>query len=244
MEPTVLACGDCALVLQIGETVDAAANARVIALAGAVEAARDEGALDGLVDIVPTYRSLLVRYDPERIQGAALERALLGIARRPAGGGAAGRLWVVPCLYGGAVGQDLEDLARMKGLTVEELIALHSGAEYRVYMIGFAPGFAYLGGLPEILHTPRLPKPRQNIARGAVGIGGQQGNINSVAGPSGWRFLGWTPVRTFDPAGPAPFLLRAGDRVRFRPVDEAEARDLDARAAAGEAIVAPQECPA
>ena len=128
----------------------------------------------------------------------------------------------------------------MKGLSPQEVIALHSGAEYRIYMIGFAPGFAYLGGLPEILHTPRLPKPRQNIPAGAIGIGGQQGNINSVAGPSGWRFIGWTPVRSFDPARPEPFLFRAGDRIRFRPIDAEESRDLLARAANGDTIIVPE----
>jgi len=128
----------------------------------------------------------------------------------------------------------------MKGLSRDELIAIHSGTDYRVYMIGFAPGFAYLGGQPEILHTPRLPKPRQNIARGAIGIGGQQGNINSVAGPSGWRFLGWTPVRSFDPMRADPFLFRARDRIRFYPISDAEAQALNARSAAGEMIIAPE----
>lgn len=238
--PRLLPCGDCALVLQLGETVDSAVNARIIALAAALETAVDSGALAGVLDIVPTYRSLLVRYDPEIIRGAALGQRLLDLAAQPLTGAEAGRLWRVPCLYGGAVGQDLDELAAMKGLSRDELIAIHSGTDYRVYMIGFAPGFAYLGGQPEILHTPRLPKPRQNIARGAIGIGGQQGNINSVAGPSGWRFLGWTPVRSFDPTRAEPFLFRAGDRIRFHPIGEAEAQALDARSAAGETIIAPE----
>lgn len=240
MPPTLLPCGDCALVLQLGETVDAAVNARIIALAAALETAVENGAMAGVLDIVPTYRSLLVRYDPETIRGAALGQRLLDLVAHPVADGNIGRLWRVPCLYGGAVGQDLDELAEMKGLTRDELIAIHSGTDYRVYMIGFAPGFAYLGGQPEILHTPRLPKPRQNIARGAIGIGGQQGNINSVAGPSGWRFLGWTPVRSFDPARAEPFLFRAGDHIRFQPISEAEAQALDARSAAGEMIIAPE----
>lgn len=241
MTPSLLPCGDSALTIQIGESVDADANARIIALAEAVEVAAHSSALEGVLDIVPTYRSLLVRYDPERIRGAELGPRLLAIAGRPLETAVAGRLWRVPCLYGGEVGQDLEEMARMKGLSPEELIAFHSGTDYRVYMIGFAPGFAYLGGLPEILHTPRLPKPRQNIPRGAIGIGGQQGNINSVAGPSGWRFLGWTPVRAFDPARPEPFLFRAGDHIRFHPISPEEACVLDARSAAGEAIITPEE---
>lgn len=239
MTPTILPCGDCALILQIGETVDAEANARIIALAAELE----ERALAGIWEIVPTYRSLLVRYDPEEVRGAELERQLLEAFEHPARTGAEGRLWTVPCLYGGAVGQDLDELSAMKGLSPDEVVALHSGAEYRIYMIGFAPGFAYLGGLPETLHTPRLLKPRQNIPAGAIGIGGQQGNINSVAGPSGWRFIGWTPVRSFDPARAEPFLFRAGDRLRFRPISTDEADALSARAEAGEPIIAPEPAP-
>lgn len=236
MQPKILPCGDTALTLQFGETIDAETNARVIAIAARLE----DMAVPGLVDIVPTYRSLLLRYDPEILSGARLEGLLSGLALEDGAGAAPARLWVVPCLYGGDVGQDLDDLARMKGMSPEQIVALHSGAEYRIYMIGFAPGFAYLGGLPKALHTPRLPKPRQNIPAGAIGIGGQQGNINSVAGPSGWRFIGWTPLRSFDPGRPEPFLFRAGDRIRFRPVDTAEAEALAARAAAGEAILHPE----
>jgi KipI family sensor histidine kinase inhibitor len=237
MTPTLLPCGDSALVLQIGEKIDAEANSRIIALAAELEASTPPGVLE----IVPTYRSLLLRYDPERIRGAELEQRLLEAFEHPATAGSAGRLWTVPCLYGGEVGQDLEELAAMKGLSPQEVIALHAGAEYRIYMIGFAPGFAYLGGLPEILHTPRLLNPRQNIPAGAIGIGGQQSNINSVAGPSGWRFIGWTPVQSFDSARPEPFLFRAGDRIRFRPIDAEESRDLLARAANGDTIIVPEK---
>lgn len=243
MTPTLLPCGDCALVIQLGETVDAAVNARVTALADALEVAAADGSVAGVQDIVPTYRSILVRYDPVQIRGGALGDWLLELAVGPLSTSGQGRYWRVPCLYGGEVGLDLDELAEMKGLCPEEIIALHSGTDYRVHMIGFAPGFAYLGGQPEILHTPRLPKPRQNIPRGAVGIGGQQGNINSVTGPSGWRFLGWTPVRSFDPDRDEPFLFRSGDHIRFYPISAEEAQDLDARSAAGEIVIAPEAMP-
>lgn len=239
MTPTILPCGDCALILQIGETVDTEANARIIALAAELEAR----ALPGIWEIVPTYRSLLVRYDPEEVRGADLERQLLDAFDHPARAGAEARLWTVPCLYGGEAGQDLDELASMKGMSPDEVVAMHSGAQYRIYMIGFAPGFAYLGGLPEALHTPRLAKPRQNIPAGAIGIGGQQGNINSVASPSGWRYLGWTPVRPFDPARAEPFLFRAGDYIRFRPIGTDEAEALSARAEAGDPLVSPEAAP-
>jgi len=236
MTPTVLPCGDSALMLQVGESIDAEANTRIIALAAELEAR----ALPGVREIVPTYRSLLVQYDPGEVRGADLERHLLAAFEHPARAGAEGRLWTVPCLYGGEVGQDLEDLAALKGLSPDEVAALHFGAVYRIYMIGFAPGFAYLGGLPEKLHTPRLAKPRQYIPAGAIGIGGQQGNINSVAGPSGWRYIGWTPVRSFDPVRPEPFLFRAGDRIRFRAIRADEANSLSARVEAGEPIIFPE----
>ncbi len=243
MSLTFLPCGDSAMTLQLGEAIDAETNAHVIALADMVERMQHDGTLQGILDIVPTYRSLLIRYDPQLVRGAALEARLSALEPGAMVPSAPSRHWTIPCLYGGEVGQDLDELARMKGLSTDELIQIHAQTEYRVYMIGFAPGFAYLGGQPEILHTPRLTTPRQNIARGAIGIGGQQGSINSVAGPSGWRYLGWTPLRTFDPERADPFLLRAGDRVRFRPICPAEAQELDARSAAGELITTPDETP-
>lgn len=236
MRPKILPCGDMALMLQFGESIDADANARVIAMANRLQ----DMAVPGVLDIVPTYRSLLLRYDPERVKGTDLEALLTELLPDVSGESATGRLWTVPCVYGGDVGQDLGELAAMKGLTTQQIIELHSSVEYRIYMIGFAPGFAYLGGLSEILHTPRLPKPRQNIPAGAIGIGGQQGNINSVAGPSGWRFIGWTPLRSFDPSRSEPFLFRAGDRIRFRPTAVEEGQALLERADRGEEIVRPE----
>lgn len=230
MEPVILPAGDRALVLQLGETIDAATNARLIGFARLLETE----ALDGITEIVPGYRSLLICYEPEILRGAALEGQLRTLWDRPVPEGETGRLWQVPCLYGGETGQDLEALAAARGLAPQDVIALHAGAEYRVYMIGFAPGFAYLGGLPEQLHMPRLPVPRQHVPAGAIGIGGQQASINSVAGPSGWRYIGWTPWRSFDPARPRPFLFRTGDRIRFCPVDAARAGEIAAQAAAGD----------
>lgn len=233
MTPTILPAGDSAFVFQLGDEISPDINARIVALADALASRR----IEGMREVVPTYRSLLVIYDPETIRGAALaERVLslhveLGQARMPA------RLLTVPALYGGAVGQDLEEIARVKSLSPEEIVALHQGAEYRVYMIGFAPGFAYLGGLPKALHMPRLAQPRQLVPAGALGIGGAQASVNSLAGPSGWRYIGWTPARTFAPEAAVPFLFRAGDRVRFRAIDRDEAEDLSQRQSRGESIV-------
>ncbi|MET2829809.1 5-oxoprolinase subunit PxpB [Mesorhizobium shangrilense] len=235
--PAFLPCGDSALVLQLGDCIDARVNADIFAIAAAVDAA----AIPGLVEIVPSYRSLLVRYDPEIIRGRELEQRLAGFSRPGEGAGKKGRGWSIPVVYGGEVGQDLEEIAAMKDLSPEELVSLHSSVEYRVFMIGFAPGFAYLGGLPPILHTPRLQKPRQYVPAGSIGIGGQQASVNSVAGPSGWRFIGWTPIRVFDPQRAAPFLLAGGDRVRFTSIDPEAGERLAARAAAGETVIEPEE---
>jgi inhibitor of KinA len=231
----ILPAGDQALTVELSDQVDDATNRRVIALAESL-AARP---VDGITETVPTYRSLLVCYDPEVVRASALADTLaerlasLNVEHTPS------RRWTVPVFYGGPAGMDLEDMARMKGIDADEVIRLHSGAEYRVYMIGFAPGFAYLGGLPEMLHTPRLTTPRQHIVAGSIGIGGKQASINSLDGPSGWRFIGRTPLMLFDPRRNEPALFRAGDTVRFEPIDAAEFEQLEARVVAGETIAEP-----
>lgn len=239
MSARILSCGEQALTVELGQSVDESVNRRVIALAQALQI----NPVPGVLETVPTYRSLLVRFDPEVTRGAAMKEMLQdrlnglteGLDLAP------GRLWRLPVAYGGSTGMDLRDLAADKDLSADALIAMHSAATYRVYMIGFSPGFAYLGGLPRKLHTPRLVTPRQLIPEGAIGIGGQQANINSIAGPSGWRFIGWTPVRIFDPDRAEPFLLCAGDRVQFEPVSPEQAADVAARQVAGETVMQPED---
>ncbi len=230
--PRIIACGDSALVVEFSDQIDEYTNERVIALADML-AARP---ITGVIETVPTYRSLLIAYDPVIIRGKTLSFSLHTLLGQLSVAGATARRITVPVLYGEKVGIDLDELADMKQMSREELIALHASADYRVYMIGFAPGFSYLGGLPRQLHTPRLAVPRQRIEASAIGIGGQQASINSVPGPSGWRFIGRTPLKLFDPSRPRPFLLRAGDRVRFRPVGADEAESLDAAISRGEAV--------
>lgn len=230
--PRIIACGDSALVVEFSDQIDEDTNERVIALADML-ATRP---ITGVIETVPTYRSLLVAYDPVIIRGKPLSALLQTLLGQLSVGSATARRITVPVLYGEEVGIDLDELADMKQMSREELIALHASADYRVYMIGFAPGFSYLGGLPQQLHTPRLAVPRQRIEASAIGIGGKQASINSVPGPSGWRFIGRTPLKLFDPSRSQPFLLRAGDRVRFRPVDADEAKSLDAAVSRGEAV--------
>ncbi|MBP2550681.1 KipI family sensor histidine kinase inhibitor [Neorhizobium galegae] len=227
--PRIAASGDRAVVVELSDQICDETNRRVVALAAALDA----DPIDGIVETVPTYRSLLVCYDPLIVRGRDLSIRLLERLSTIRIDAAGSRRLVVPVLYGGDAGMDLSELAEMKDMSVRDLVALHGSADYRVHMIGFAPGFAYLGGLPEKLHTPRLPAPRQRIEASVIGIGGKQASINSVPGPSGWRFIGRTPIRVFDPARKDPFLLRAGDHVRFRAIEADEAAALDAAVADG-----------
>lgn len=217
---------DQAVILEFGDRIDPVINMQVIGLDRALAAAP----VVGVLETVPTYRSLCIRYDPLVIRSADLiaELRLRLSGRSEHQGGR--RLWAVPVLYGGEAGPDLDDIARMHDLTSKEVIALHSSARYRVYMIGFMPGYAYLGGLPEALHTSRLDRPRPSMPSGSIAIGGAQTSIFSVACPSGWRVLGQTPLRMFDRARTPAILMAAGDEVCFDPISVAEAARL-ARAA-------------
>lgn len=226
----LLNAGDGGLVVEFGSTVDERLNRLVIDLDARLLAA----AVPGVIETVPSYRSLLVLFDPATIDRAALAVRLEALAAdlRP-GREARARRWTVPVGYGGALGMDLDHVAALHDLSTEEVVRHHAGADYRVYMIGFAPGFAYLGGLPAILHTPRRTAPRPRTPAGSVSIGGVQAAVSSVAGPSGWHMLGRTPLRTFDLRRADPFLLRPGDRVGFRPVSPGEYGRLTALADAG-----------
>ncbi|UHS63096.1 5-oxoprolinase subunit PxpB [Agrobacterium vaccinii] len=227
--PRIAASGDRAIVIELSDEISEETNMRIVALARDLR----QNAIAGIVETVPTYRSLLVSYDPLIVRGRNLSVRLIERLSAIRIDGTRGRRLVVPVVYGGDPGMDLEYLAEMKAISVADVIAMHVSGDYRVYMIGFAPGFAYLGGLPEKLHTPRLPVPRQRIEASAIGIGGKQASINSVHGPSGWRFIGRTPIRMFDPTRSDAFLLRAGDHVRFRQIEHDEAAELDAAVAAG-----------
>lgn len=231
--PRVIRAGDRAVTVEFSNTIDEVSNRQVLALDVSLSA----NPPPGLLETVATYRSLTVIYDPQVVRGAVMATELMQRAALRGADETAGRLFEFPIVYGGDHAADLDDLARMKNLSVEDIIRLHIEAEYRVYMIGFAPGFAYLGGLPDILHTPRLAVPRQRIEAGAIGIGGQQSSISSLPGPSGWRFIGRTPAKLFDPKRETPFLLKAGDRIRFRRIEADEAAGLDHSVAKGDTIV-------
>lgn len=212
----ILAQGEQGIVVELGEAIDPAVNARVHALCRAISSRLGPEVLE----VVPAYRSLLVIHDPLRVPRARLVRRIERLAAGVAGAPAPGPRRVVrlPVCYGGDLGPDLADVARHAGLPAGEVIALHAEPVYRVYMLGFTPGFPYLGGMSPRIACPRLPSPRTRIPPGSVAIGGAQTGVYPVESPGGWRLVGRTPARLFDAGSATPFLLAAGDGLRFAPV--------------------------
>ncbi len=233
--PRFLPVGDTALSVEFGDTIEPDLNDRVVAFDRAVTAA----GLPGVLETVPSYRALLVEYEPRLLSFPALVARLLALDREAAVGPAhAARCWVIPVAYGNEFGEDLPEVAERRKLSPEAVIAAHVSGAYRVYMIGFAPGFAYLGRLPPELELPRRETPRQRVAEGSILIGGLQTAIAPMAIPTGWHILGRTPLRCLNMQKPDPFLFRPGDRVRFRPIGLHEFARLAARSAAGDPVAA------
>lgn len=216
--------------MEFGTAIDPALNARVLALDARA------ATLPGVVETVPTYRSLLVHYDPLQTDFETLSASLVVLSRNLPQTSSKGRLWRVPVVYGGAFGIDLEEVAARHGLTPAEVVERHAAPLYQVYMIGFLPGFAYLGGLDPALATSRRDTPRLETPAGTISIGGVQALVASIPAPSGWHLLGRTPVRTFMPGRDPVFLLEAGDRVRLEPIPAERWAPLDRAASAGEPV--------
>jgi len=218
--------GERAVFIELGDRIDPVINRQVRALLQVLDEHRVE--LPGLGDVIPGYRSLLVEYDPAELSLNELQSAVgLWHGQMEETVLPPPRTVEIPTLYGGEMGPDLEFVAQYHGLTPAAVIELHAGAEYRVYLMGFAPGFPYLGGLPKELVTPRLESPRLRVPAGSVAIGGEQTGIYPFATAGGWRIIGRTPIRLFDPRRPQPFLLAPGDIVRFVPITAEEFRRLE-----------------
>lgn len=215
--------GDAAVRVKLGDAVDPGLSREV----RAYDLGLRRASIPGVVEWVPAYTSLTVFYQPHRIRYADLCRALEGVAGEAEVPSA--EVFTLPVLYGGEAGPDLGFVARHHGLTEEEVIARHSREPYLIYMIGFAPGFPYLGDVPPELATPRLDSPRRAVPAGSVGIGGSQTGVYPLETPGGWRIIGRTPVRLFDPRRPRPILLEAGNCLRFRPVTAREYSEIEAR---------------
>jgi KipI family sensor histidine kinase inhibitor len=231
-EPRFLDAGEAALVVEFGHEVDPAANDLVLALDAVLAAER----APGLRELVPTYRSLMIHYDPLVLPRGDLIQLVRQALLHPAGEKRAAQTWTVPCCYDLPHGEDLDEAASLLGLTRDRAIALHTAGCYRVYMYGFAPGYAYLGGLATELAISRRPRPRPPHPAGAVMIGGGLCGVATFPMPTGWYVLGRTPERLYARDRDEPFLISPGDTIRFEPVDAASFDALEARAARGEPI--------
>lgn len=216
---TVHPVGDCSLLAAFEQRIAPEIGAAVAALNARLLAA----AIPGVGETVPAFASLMVTYDPLVTDYDTVAAAVLKLSAAADSGSTAetGKLVTIPVCYGGEFGPDLPFVAQHAGLTEAEVITLHAGRDYRIYMLGFLPGFPYLGGLDERLFTPRLDTPRTAIPAGAVGIGGEQTGIYPIASPGGWQLIGRTPLKLFDSAaGALPYA--AGDRIRFQPITREE----------------------
>jgi len=218
--PRFLPFGDTALLVEFGDTISSATNRKVVALSEAVQNTN----VRGVEELVPTYRSLLIRYDPLRVSYEQLVFRVKDLAETLPSQvtGAVGREVVIPVVYGGQNGPDLAYVARFHKLSEEQVIRLHSEKEYRVYMIGFVAGFPYLGEVADEVATSRLETPRLKVPAGSVGIAENQTGIYPCEAPGGWQIIGRTPFRLFNPSCDPPALLKPGDLVKFKPISEKE----------------------
>lgn len=206
-----LPLGDTALTIELGREIDEEVNLRVLQLDKDIMSEN----LQGLNELVPTYRSLLVHFNPLIFDLKSFKKLVLKLIAKPIIPPQHLRRRIVPVYYDG---EDLEMLATLKNISIEMIINLHLNAIYRVYMIGFLPGYAMMGGLNPLLATPRRLSPRPSVPAGNIALGGQQALVGSVEAPSGWHMLGRTPMKNFDKTRDPAFILNAGDEVVFERI--------------------------
>jgi len=212
----IVPASDSSLLIVFGDVISPARHERVMALFHAFQTQLEPR----IRNLHPGYASLLIDFDPLRMTHDELTSVVEQLAAsKDSTVGKSGSVVTIPVCYDPELGPDLLDVAQHAALSVEEVIRLHSSPTYLVYFLGFSPGFVYLGGLPEAIHTPRLATPRPHITGGSVGIAGGQTGIYPVDSPGGWRLIGRTPVRMFDPEGTPPTRLQPGDRMRFSAID-------------------------
>jgi inhibitor of KinA len=235
--PRLLALGDTAWTLEFGDKIDPALHARVLGLAGALAKARagSDTQFFGIVDVVPTFRSLTVHYNPLQCDGERLGEALLRLAEFAGSASQAGRQWTIPVCFDPEYAPDLDALAQGRGLSREAVIALMTGATFRVYLIGFMPGFPYMGGLPAALEVPRLANPRQTVPARSLAIAGAMCAVYPWESPGGWHLLGRTPVPMFAASEvDSPSLLASGDTVCWQAIDKRRYLAMEALVASGQ----------
>lgn len=214
MKPGIVPLGDSSVLVQLGDEIDFSVNQRIHALANLIETA----SINGIVETVPAYATLLVHYDPLVLSFTQIKNYLQEkITQVNEVTSRKQRRVEVPVRYGGEYGIDLKSVARHLSLSVEDVIRIHSETIYTVYMMGFTPGYPYMGKLNDALIVPRLETPRTRVSAGTVAIAGPQTGIYSIDSPGGWRLIGWTPLKLFDPKSDEPFLFAPGDEVKFIP---------------------------
>lgn len=225
-----LVSGDCAVCVEFGNKISPDINTKIRAFKIAVE----KSGIEGIVETVPTYRSLLVHYKPEVIGFKELTEKCEELM------GSISNIQIppptvieIPVLYGGEMGPDIETVAAHNGKTVEEVIKIHTSEEYLIYMLGFIAGFPYLGGMSKEIATPRLKSPRVKIDGGSVGITGEQTGVYPVDSPGGWQLIGRTPLKLYDADREKPVLLEAGQYIKFRSIDAAEYAKIEKEVADG-----------
>ena len=215
----ILTAGDSSLLIEFGKIISPDINRKIAVTVQLIKAQQTPG----VVDIIPAFCSLLINYDPRVISYEEIRDRMQIILKIDVKADAARKkIYEIPVCYGGEFGPDLDNIAQHAGLSPEEVIQIHSSRDYLIYMLGFLPGFCYLGGLDERIHTPRLANPRLKISAGSVGIGGSQTGIYPLDSPGGWQLMGMTPVKTYDPQREVPILVEAGNYIRFIPIDKDE----------------------
>jgi len=218
------AASDQSMLVYLGEEIGLPAHEGVLRLLRSLE----NDPPNWLRNLQPAYTSLLVTFDAGRVDHTEVEAALRKLEERAkAAHGPKSRTVEIPVCYGGEFGPDLDDVAKVHGLEVSEVVKLHAATTYHAYFLGFAPGFAYLGNLPEEISTPRLETPRKTVPIGSVGIAGRQTAIYPFATPGGWRLIGRTPVAVFRGDRKPMELIGIGDQVRFRPIQREEFLKLE-----------------
>lgn len=222
--------GDSALLLEFPQEISPTINASITALVHLIREQR----IEGIMDMIPAFSSLLIHYEPLVIDYHQLSKRIKGLLDLDLGDGATQkRIFDIPVLYGGASGPDLDFVASQANLSIEEVIEIHSSQDYLIYMLGFLPGFPYLGGLDSRIHTPRLANPRIKIPAGSVGIGGAQTGIYPLDSPGGWQLIGVTPLLTYQVDRKEPILFEAGDYIRFVPITQEEYQKIASEVEAG-----------
>jgi KipI family sensor histidine kinase inhibitor len=236
--PTIrfLPCGDTAFSMEFGAKIDRAINAKVVALYKKAQ----HKTVDGIVELIPTFRSLLVCFDPEKAHPEELQHKLLAMLEDAGHDSEPGRRWTLPVCYEQDFGPDLADVAQETGLSADEVRNLHAQHSYFVYMIGFLPGYGYMGDLPEAIRVPRRTSPRTRVPRGSVAIARDMTAVYSLESPGGWHLIGRTPIKLFDPDAASPVLLAPGDIVSFESICSGDYAAIERDVLAGNSVIQPE----